>query len=189
MSNLCSHSRRGKSLARGPGPAGRQSTQHCEKLSVRDETLQPERALPHGTLLRSHLRSATWYHSGAHSPARWRRPLPRRPSCSASPGAWSAGASAWTTARRRSAACLTGLPRRRRRQTQIPTGPLPPRPRGSSRGDDRVRSVRRDHGARRAGAPLVSGELADGAAVADRVLYLFSCFSRTCFSRTANAGR
>ena len=37
-------------------------------------------------------------------------------------------------------------------------------------------------------APLVSGELADGAAVADRVLYLFSCFSRTCFSRTANAG-
>ena len=38
-------------------------------------------------------------------------------------------------------------------------------------------------------APLVSGELADGAAVADRVLYLFSCFSRTCFSRTANAGR
>ena len=38
-------------------------------------------------------------------------------------------------------------------------------------------------------APLVSGELADGAAVADRVLYLFSCFSQTCPGAGANAGR
>jgi pre-rRNA-processing protein TSR4 len=38
-------------------------------------------------------------------------------------------------------------------------------------------------------APLVSGELPDGAAVADRVLYLFSCFSETCPGAGANAGR
>ena len=34
-------------------------------------------------------------------------------------------------------------------------------------------------------APLVSGELADGAAVADRTLYLFACFSRACRASTA----
>ena len=34
-------------------------------------------------------------------------------------------------------------------------------------------------------APLVAGELADGAAVADRTLYLFACFSRACRASTA----
>ena len=38
-------------------------------------------------------------------------------------------------------------------------------------------------------APLVSGELLNGTAVADRVLYLFTCFSNTCPGANTNAGR
>ena len=38
-------------------------------------------------------------------------------------------------------------------------------------------------------APLVSGELLNGTAVADRVLYLFTCFSNTCPRANTNAGR